>query len=225
MPQRWRSSTSPRGKLRVQFLGVAGDADANQGEVLLDPDRFSCRAGLSHARAGDPQQAFERWPLRRRSRQAPHSDGHAVRDLGSARSPASALWSAFRGASRRRMHFRSATPRCWSRLPARWPWRSNNAMAFRQIAELRDRLTQEKQYLEEEINLEHRFDDIVGESTGLRNVLRADRDRRAHRCHRAHPGRNRNRQGAAGARHSPPEPAQRAHLHQVELRGHSRRPA
>ena len=50
----------------------------------------------------------------------------------------------------------------------------NNAMAFKQIAELRDRLTQEKQYLEEEINLEHRFEDIVGESTGLRNVLRAD---------------------------------------------------
>ncbi len=48
----------------------------------------------------------------------------------------------------------------------------NNAMAFKQIAELRDRLTQEKQYLEEEINLEHRFEDIVGESTGLRNVLR-----------------------------------------------------
>jgi formate hydrogenlyase transcriptional activator len=48
----------------------------------------------------------------------------------------------------------------------------DNAMAFRRIAELRDRLDQEKHYLEEEINLEHRFDDIVGESTGLRNVLR-----------------------------------------------------
>jgi transcriptional regulator with GAF, ATPase, and Fis domain len=47
----------------------------------------------------------------------------------------------------------------------------DNAMAFRRIAELRDRLDQEKQYLEEEINLEHRFDDIVGESTSLRNVL------------------------------------------------------
>ena len=43
----------------------------------------------------------------------------------------------------------------------------NNALAFRQIAELRDRLNQEKQYLEEEINLENRFEDIVGESTGL----------------------------------------------------------
>ena len=48
----------------------------------------------------------------------------------------------------------------------------NNAMAFRQIAELRDRLRQEKQYLEEEINLENRFEDIVGESTGLRQVLK-----------------------------------------------------
>ncbi len=48
----------------------------------------------------------------------------------------------------------------------------NNAIAFRQIAELRDRLSQEKQYLEDEINLENQFEDIVGESTGLRQVLK-----------------------------------------------------
>ena len=48
----------------------------------------------------------------------------------------------------------------------------NNALAFRQISELRERLTQEKQYLEEEINLENRFEDIIGESTGLRQVLK-----------------------------------------------------
>ncbi len=48
----------------------------------------------------------------------------------------------------------------------------NNAVAFRQIQDLRDRLGQEKKYLEEEINLERRFDDVVGESTGLRRVLR-----------------------------------------------------
>jgi formate hydrogenlyase transcriptional activator len=48
----------------------------------------------------------------------------------------------------------------------------NNALAFRRIAELRDRLGQEKQYLEEEINLEKRFDEIVGESSGLRQVLK-----------------------------------------------------
>jgi len=48
----------------------------------------------------------------------------------------------------------------------------SNAMVFRQIAELRDRLRQEKQYLEEEINVENRFEDIVGESGGLRQVLK-----------------------------------------------------
>jgi PAS domain S-box-containing protein len=47
----------------------------------------------------------------------------------------------------------------------------NNALAFRQIAELRDRLRQENQYLEDQINLENRYEDIVGESKGLRHVL------------------------------------------------------
>jgi PAS domain S-box-containing protein len=47
----------------------------------------------------------------------------------------------------------------------------SNAVVFRQISELRDRLNQEKKYLEEEINLEHQFEDIVGESAGLRQVL------------------------------------------------------
>jgi formate hydrogenlyase transcriptional activator len=47
----------------------------------------------------------------------------------------------------------------------------NNAITFRRLAELRDRLSQEKQYLEAEIDLEHSYEDIVGESTGLRQVL------------------------------------------------------
>jgi len=48
----------------------------------------------------------------------------------------------------------------------------NNAVAFRRMSELRDRLRQEKQYLEAEINLENQYEDIVGESTGLRQVLK-----------------------------------------------------
>jgi transcriptional regulator with GAF, ATPase, and Fis domain len=48
----------------------------------------------------------------------------------------------------------------------------DNAIAFRRIAELRDQLRQEKQYLESEINLDNRYDDIVGESKGLRQVLK-----------------------------------------------------
>ena len=61
---------------------------------------------------------------------------------------------------------------CLAQMAGQVAMAVNNAMAFKQIAELRDRLAQEKQYLEDEINLEHRFEDIVGESTGLRNVLR-----------------------------------------------------
>jgi PAS domain S-box-containing protein len=45
-----------------------------------------------------------------------------------------------------------------------------NAAAFRRISELRERVYEEKQYLEREL-LESRFDDIVGESEGLRKVL------------------------------------------------------
>ncbi|MGO9336553.1 MAG: sigma 54-interacting transcriptional regulator [Terracidiphilus sp.] len=48
----------------------------------------------------------------------------------------------------------------------------DNSMAFQRMAEFRDKLRQEKQYLEEEINLENRFEDIVGESAGLRQVLK-----------------------------------------------------
>jgi formate hydrogenlyase transcriptional activator len=48
----------------------------------------------------------------------------------------------------------------------------DNAVAFRQIAELRDQPTLEKQCLEEEIGPENRFEDIIGESTGLQQVLK-----------------------------------------------------
>jgi len=46
------------------------------------------------------------------------------------------------------------------------------AVAYKQIGELRDKLSQEKRYLEEEINLENNFEDIVGESAGLKQVLK-----------------------------------------------------
>ena len=47
-----------------------------------------------------------------------------------------------------------------------------NALAFQQIAELKDKLAKEKLYLEEELRLEHGFDDIIGDSPALRNVLK-----------------------------------------------------
>jgi formate hydrogenlyase transcriptional activator len=47
-----------------------------------------------------------------------------------------------------------------------------NAFAFREIAELRDRLAEEKLYLEDEIRSEFNFDEIVGDSPALNRILK-----------------------------------------------------
>lgn len=47
----------------------------------------------------------------------------------------------------------------------------DNALAYREITHLKDRLAEEKLYLEEEIRTEQGFDDIVGESPALKQVL------------------------------------------------------
>ena len=46
-----------------------------------------------------------------------------------------------------------------------------NALAFREIADLKNKLTEEKLYLEDEIRTEHNFDEIVGESAVLKTLL------------------------------------------------------
>jgi formate hydrogenlyase transcriptional activator len=46
-----------------------------------------------------------------------------------------------------------------------------NALAYKKIGELKDRLAQEKLYLEDEIRGEMDFEGIVGQSSGLRHVL------------------------------------------------------
>jgi len=47
----------------------------------------------------------------------------------------------------------------------------DNALAYQEITGLKDRLAEEKLYLEEEIRLEHKFDDIIGDSRALKQVL------------------------------------------------------
>ena len=47
-----------------------------------------------------------------------------------------------------------------------------NALAFQEIAALKDQLAKEKAYLEEEVRTEHHFGEIVGESAALRCVLK-----------------------------------------------------
>jgi formate hydrogenlyase transcriptional activator len=47
----------------------------------------------------------------------------------------------------------------------------DNALAYRQISELKDQLTQEKLYLEGELRSEMNFEEIIGNSGALRKVL------------------------------------------------------
>ena len=46
-----------------------------------------------------------------------------------------------------------------------------NALAYRQIAELKEKLAEEKLYLEDEIRTEHNFEEILGDSGALKRVL------------------------------------------------------
>jgi formate hydrogenlyase transcriptional activator len=46
-----------------------------------------------------------------------------------------------------------------------------NALQFRELAELKNKLAEEKLYLEEEIRSEHNFAEIIGRSRALRHVL------------------------------------------------------
>ncbi len=158
------------GKLRVQFLEINDQPEHNRGEVLLDPD--ASPAGRAF-RTRQPLilNKMDRWPF------SPDSVKHLT-GMGME----SGLWvplihrertlGAVNVASRRENAFTQHDAEMLVQVAGQVAMAVNSAMAIKQITELRDRLTQEKQYLEDEINLEHRFDDIVGESTGLRNVLR-----------------------------------------------------
>src|SRR4029453_12556485 len=46
-----------------------------------------------------------------------------------------------------------------------------NSLAYRQIAELQEKLSSEKLYLEDEIRTDRNFEEIVGDSSALKRVL------------------------------------------------------
>jgi formate hydrogenlyase transcriptional activator len=48
----------------------------------------------------------------------------------------------------------------------------DNALAFRKVSELKERLEEEKLYLQDELRTEYNFDEIVGESPSLKRVLK-----------------------------------------------------
>jgi formate hydrogenlyase transcriptional activator len=158
------------GKLRVQFLAADDQASASQGEVLMAPDA-SPEGQAFRSRRPVILNRIDRWPFALESVQHLTRMGlrsgvwvplvHRERTLGS-----------MMVASRAESAFSQRDAEMLGQVAGQVAMAVNNALVFKQIAELRDRLTHEKQYLENEINVEHRFDDIVGDSTGLRNVLR-----------------------------------------------------
>jgi formate hydrogenlyase transcriptional activator len=158
------------GKLRMQFLNSSGESSGTQEEMLLDA--HASPAGQAfRTRRPVILNRIDRWPF------APES----IRHLTGA-GMQSGIWvplihrertlGALTVASRRENAFTERDAEKLVQVAGHVAMAVNNALAFRQIAELHDRLSQEKKYLEEEINLENRFDEIVGESSGLRNVLR-----------------------------------------------------
>ena len=46
-----------------------------------------------------------------------------------------------------------------------------NALAYRQVVDEANKLTEEKLYLQDEIRTEHNFEEIIGESSGLKRIL------------------------------------------------------
>lgn len=157
------------GKLRAQFL-ASENMDANPSEVLIDPGA-SPDGQAFRTRRPVILNNMDRWSA------APDSVTHLT-GIGMK----SGLWvpllhsertlGTMTVASRAENAFSQHDAEVLSQVAAHVAMAVNNALAYKQIAALRDRLAQEKQYLEDEINLEHNFEDIVGESTGLRNVLR-----------------------------------------------------
>jgi len=158
------------GKLRIQYLVAEGEDLGPAQDVLVDAD--ASPAGRAF-RTRQPLilNKLERWPFAR------ESVGHLT-----TAGMQSAVWvplvhrertlGTIAAASRKENAFTQQDAERLVNVAGHVAMAVNNALAFKQIAELRDRLNQEREYLKEEINLEHNFDDIVGESTGLRNVLR-----------------------------------------------------
>ena len=157
-------------KMRVQFLAETGEVMTGTREILVDP-KESPGGQAFRTRRPVILNRIDRWPFAPESIRHLSSFGmqsgvwvplvHRERNLG-----ALAVASRMEGA------FAQHDAEVLGQLAGQVAMAVNNALAFKQMADLRERLSQEKEYLESEINLENRYDDIVGESTGLRKVLK-----------------------------------------------------
>ncbi|HEV2177381.1 MAG TPA: PAS domain S-box protein [Terriglobia bacterium] len=75
-------------------------------------------------------------------------------------------------ASRRESAFSASDVHVLSHVANQVALAVDNAEAFRQVAELRAKLAEEKAYLEEELRTEYNFEEIIGESSALKRTLK-----------------------------------------------------
>ena len=69
----------------------------------------------------------------------------------------------------------------WCRSRARLPSTVENSLAYRELAEIKERLATEKLYLEDEIRLDHNIGNMVGEGPAFQSVVEEHSDRGARR--------------------------------------------
>ncbi len=100
-----------------------------------------------------------------------------------------------------------------------------NALAFQEIAALRDKLALEKVYLEDELRSQYDFEEIVGESPALKAVLAQVETVGPDFVDRADSRRDRNGQGAHRPGDPPAVAPQGADARQDELRRDSHGPS
>src|SRR5438874_13182530 len=62
-------------------------------------------------------------------------------------------------------------PVTWSSVANQVAFSVENALAFQEIAELKDKLVAEKVYLQDEIRTEYNFEEIIGQSSALKRAL------------------------------------------------------
>ncbi len=157
-------------KLRLQFLTVPGDREPAHTETLLPVEgspagwAFSMREPVVLNRMGTDRfhhDIIQPWI-----------------DLG----VKSACWvplishgrvlGALVVATRREGAFSEKHVNLLSRVALQVAVALENALAFRQVAEFKDKLAEEKLYLEEELRTEYNFEEIVGESPALKRTLK-----------------------------------------------------
>ncbi|HEY6293142.1 MAG TPA: sigma 54-interacting transcriptional regulator [Terriglobia bacterium] len=158
------------GKLRLHVLDAAGAGDLPQGEDVLPLEEtpegqvFTTREPLVINRPEDlqrfPPAFLQRWTG------AGLQSGCWLPLLNRGR----ALGALTVG--RRQAAFAEREVHVLGHLADQVALALNSVEAFRQVAELRDRLAQEKAYLEEELRTEFNFEDIVGESPALKRTLK-----------------------------------------------------